>query len=864
MKNLLGLPDRTSSGSSKGPRAAAPPQPVEATTTTLPPSVSSAGWSGLSESSGPDTGFEPPDPWVGVGPDQVVQTTNDSMRITDRQNGTPTATALSSFFLLPGGIQSSDPRVIYDALHGRWILTQMSWDCVPGLGAAFGHGYLDYAISKTAKPTTNPNDWIIFFFRFNDFLMDYPGVGTSTDKIAVGTNLFSLVAGVNCANGPFATTDYLFIDWADVITLGGTDGFINGRSFSSAAYFTPRPAVQAPATSPTLFSVIGKLNLGTYEPTVLTWGGSAVAGTIAPTIEHHLREEDIASDFVDPPALGPQQPGPDTVTTAIDLRPTDAIWQNGRLVWVSNTSCTPAGDGSARTCVRVTDVGTSAMTVAVPPTLNQDFLVASVGQDNYMGGVGLAGNGTLHVVWTRSSTTAGDAPSSLTSYQPPGTGANTIGDAEVIVDSNTAYSGSRWGDYVGVAQDPQVPNQVWQADEYSGSDTFWATRVSPLQTGGATYVPMAPVRILDTRVGTGLSGRFMANSARTWNVAGVMGIAANAVAITGNVTVVGQQSAGSVSVTVTPTGSPPSSSINFPLGETRANNLVIPLSSSGTLSAVFKGTSGKGTHLVFDVTGYFLADTSGATFTPITPIRAIDTRTGTGMTGKFVANTPRTLVVAGTLGVPANATAVTGNVVIVQPSKLGSGAVTRDPTATPSTSTLNFPAHTNRANGVFAPLDGAGALSIVYNAAAGGTADVVLDLTGYFLPDLTGLTFVPLNPSRAVDTRPSAVLSGITGKLGTGVPKTLQVDGHWGVPLTAVAVTGNMTVTGSTSQGSVSATPDPDPAPTTSTINFVTGAVIANGFVGPLNGTGQMSFVYLAPTAGKTTDLVIDLSGYFQ
>ena len=478
-----------------------------------------------------------------------------------------------------------------------------------------------------------------------------------------------------------------------------------------------------------------------------------------------------------------------------------------------------------------------------------------------MGGIGLSGDGTLHVGWTRSSLT--DSPSSFAAHQSRGHAAGSISAPELLGAGTAAYTGERWGDYVGIAQDPQVPNQVWNANQYSGG-TEWLTKVTPLQTAGATYVPMAPVRILDTRVGTGLSGRFMANSARTWTVAGVSGIAANAVAITANVTVVGQQSAGSVSVTVTPTGTPPSSTINFPLGETRANNLVVPLSSSGTVSAVFKGTKAKGTHLVFDVTGYFLADNTGATFNPITPIRAIDTRVGTGFTGKFLANTPRTLVIAGTLGVPLAATAITGNVVIVQPSKLGSGAVTKDPTATPSTSTLNFPAHTNRANGVFAPLDGAGALSIVYNAAAGGTADVVLDVTGYFLPDLTGLKFVPLNPSRIVDTRPPAVLSGLHGKLATGVARTLQVSGHWGVPDAAVAVTGNMTVTGSTANGSVSATPDPDSAPTTSTINFTTGAVIANGFVGPLNGAGEMSFTYLANSAGKTTDLVIDLSGYFQ
>ena len=80
---------------------------------------------------------------------------------------------------------------------------------------------------------------------------------------------------------------------------------------------------------------------------------------------------------------------------------------------------------------------------------------------------------------------------------------------------------------------------------------------------------------------------------------------------------------------------------------------------------------------------------------------------------------PRTLTIAGTNGVPVTATAITGNLTVTQQSAVGYLAVTKDPTANPATSTLNFPVSDNRANGVFAPLDGSGALSIVYKAKAG-------------------------------------------------------------------------------------------------------------------------------------------------
>ncbi|HEX7473356.1 MAG TPA: hypothetical protein VF323_09755, partial [Candidatus Limnocylindrales bacterium] len=579
-----------------------------------------------------------------------------------------------------------------------------------------------------------------------------------------------------------------------------------------------------------------------------------VAGTLAFESFTDLTFDNVMSAAVDPPQ--PNQAGPDTIDTAVDLRMTDAIWQANRLVVVATYPC---GTGP-RDCIRVTELNTTSASDLVDPLLTQDFLINESGKDLFMGGVGLSGDGTLHVGWTRSSLT--DSPSSYTAHQALGDAIGSVSAPELLAAGTAAYGGERWGDYVGVAQDPQVPNQVWNANEYSGG-TAWLTKVTPLHTGGTTYIPITPVRVLNTIAGVGLTGMFTTGVARTWQVAGFGTIPLNAVAVTGNVAVTGQQSAGYLAVTVTPTNTPPSATINFPIGEVRANNVTIPLSSAGKLSAVFKGLSGKKTHLVFDVTGYFLADTSGATYTPITPVRVLNTLAGLGLTGKFVAGTPRTLTIAGLNGIPGGATAITGNVAVVAPTKAGFASVTKDPTATPSTSTINFPAASTRANGVFAPLNASGELSIYYGAAPGSTVDVVLDVTGYFMPGLGGLKFVPLNPSRIMDTRSTAVLSGLSGKLTSGTPRTLDVDGHWGVPVGAAAVTGNLTVVVPGGGGFLSATPDPDPAPSTSTLNFPTGDTMGNGICGPLSVSGNMSFTYKS-TPGKTTDLVLDLSGYFQ
>ena len=85
------------------------------------------------------------------------------------------------------------------------------------------------------------------------------------------------------------------------------------------------------------------------------------------------------------------------------------------------------------------------------------------------------------------------------------------------------------------------------------------------------------------------------------------GVPSNAVAVTGNLTVTGQTSAGFVSLTPTPTNNPTTSTLNFPLGDNRANGVTVALSGTGGLSATFVGSSGGATtDLLFDVTGYFV------------------------------------------------------------------------------------------------------------------------------------------------------------------------------------------------------------------------------------------------------------------
>jgi hypothetical protein len=384
-----------------------------------------------------------------------------------------------------------------------------------------------------------------------------------------------------------------------------------------------------------------------------------------------------------------------------------------------------------------------------------------------------------------------------------------------------------------------------------------ATAIPPINSSTTTFIPVAPTRILDTRVGIGLAGAFAAGVPRSLQVVGVDGIPTDALAVTINVTAVDETDGGYVAMTPTPAPCPATSTLNVPFGDTRANGATIPLSSSGQLNATYVGPYGDSTtDLIVDVTGYFVPS-GGARYRPIAPARILDTRSNRGLTGSFEAGTARTLKIAGVGGVPANAVAVTVNLTVVDQTASGYVALTKLPSDGPSTSTLNVPIGDVRANGATVALNTDGTLSATFVARAGATADLILDLTGYFTP-ASGAAYHSVVPARVLDTR---VGTGLAGTFTAHVARTLKVSGAVGVPTGAVSVTLNLTVVGQSAGGYVSITTKPANSPTTSTLNFPLGDTRANNVTIGLNSDGTVSLTYVA-RSGATTDLVIDITGY--
>jgi hypothetical protein len=138
-----------------------------------------------------------------------------------------------------------------------------------------------------------------------------------------------------------------------------------------------------------------------------------------------------------------------------------------------------------------------------------------------------------------------------------------------------------------------------------GAATGTATLHVTAPATGATYHPVTPTRVLDSRNGTGgISTPFSVHVPQTFTVPG---LPSNAVAVTGNLTVTGQTSLGYLYIGPAPVASPTSSNLNFPMGDDRANAVTVQLGAGNTLSITLVApSSGPTAQAIFDLTGYFV------------------------------------------------------------------------------------------------------------------------------------------------------------------------------------------------------------------------------------------------------------------
>ncbi|RDI00978.1 hypothetical protein DEU32_1026 [Curtobacterium sp. AG1037] len=331
-------------------------------------------------------------------------------------------------------------------------------------------------------------------------------------------------------------------------------------------------------------------------------------------------------------------------------------------------------------------------------------------------------------------------------------------------------------------------------------------------------------------------------------------------------------SAGSVAVVATligisnqgiltgrPNDDEPSTTMGIYGGENKQNtsfSAVLAINSDGTIQVSAETNA----RLLLDVQGYYTANTDGTApggFVPMNGSRIVDTRNGTGAP-KAALTSGKTvdLQVGGVAGVPKDASAVIVNMIAANTGST-SGYFTPYPTGS-----TRPPNSFNYAGGGVATsmqaqvkLSSAGKLT-VFNQDS--TADLVLDIQGYFTAaGKGGAVFTP-GAGRAYDTRTSG--NTVMGKNET---RSVQIAGKAGVPvmgsgINAVVLT--LTALKSTAgSGNATVWADGTTRPNTTSINFDETTIRTNTITVPLGTTGKVSLNNVA----DATNYVIDVQGWY-
>jgi hypothetical protein len=264
---------------------------------------------------------------------------------------------------------------------------------------------------------------------------------------------------------------------------------------------------------------------------------------------------------------------------------------------------------------------------------------------------------------------------------------------------------------------------------------------------------------------------------------------------------------------------------------------------------------------MFGDMGWGVPQLPGVSYSPIDPVRVLDTRSSTGRLG--AGKTLDVTVVGGSTGVPTTASAVVLNVTGIAPSSATDLRVYPTPRsggAQPLSSNLNLAPGAIRANLVTVPVGENGRVRILNS---GGAPNVLVDVEGWYGASAASV-YEPTSPVRLLDTRdgtggvPVAPVEG-----GRSIDLTV-VGGARNVPATATAVVLTVTALNAQTATDVRVFPTPvDPAagaPEVSNVNLRERQIVPNLAIVKVGDGGR---VRLMNSAGAV-DLIADLAGWYD
>jgi subtilisin-like proprotein convertase family protein len=453
----------------------------------------------------------PPDPDIMVGKDHIVVGVNTSFQVFDKNgNSLVGPTLYEDFWGANCGSGSNvsmfDPYSQYDEENGRYVLGITAYD--PNINGG-DNGWACIAVSQTDSAT---GQWYLYSFDGNpgtgtDYFFDYPHIGIGQDAIYLSANMF----------GASFVRNHVFAYDKNAMYAGQSANSVKINVGSSN--FTLQPAKlkgfltggwPTNANEPHYFI---DAQYGNNQSTLTVWRFSDPWGTPSFT---QAGAVSVASYSL--PVAQPQSGGSNIQGN--DNRLLDVEYWAGRMWTTHSIGCNPGG-GTVN-CIRWYEINISSGT----PSLVQQGTLATAGQYRSFPDLGVNACGDMLVGYTKTSSTT--FPSVYVAGREASDPLGTLKD-ETLVHAGeafyTAYDSAprRWGDYTGMALDPDG-RTFWYLGEYSREQATarWSTWVSahtwPNCNLGPTPTPGPTATATNTPLPTNTPGPVSCTTYNSTNV----------------------------------------------------------------------------------------------------------------------------------------------------------------------------------------------------------------------------------------------------------------------------------------------------------------------------------------------------------
>jgi hypothetical protein len=400
------------------------------------------------------TGWIPADPQLAANKTNILEAVNEEIRVTTLRGSLVYGpVTMQTFFGTSSTDNVGDVQAVYDDFGHRFIFTALDFTT--------NQAHMAISTTDSAKAA-----YYLYFFGMarggSTNVMDQPVLGLNSQEIGVSTNQYTPTL-----SGSFDGSMSIVFNRVEM-----ESGTYSAQIVISSADMAPHPA-RAVTTNgtgtATLYWATTSVASGAGLLTVFETTG------LPPSVAVTAFAVAIANTGTVPGAV---QPGTASLLNPGDDRVLSASWAltggSGEL-WVSyTTACTPFGDATVRSCIRVDAVRTNAN------VLDQDTDTGVAGSYLFYGTLtALPGARAQYLMIVGFSGAMGFPSLAITGQAASDNFRTYRGPIPAFYGAAYDTSG-RWGDYFGAQYNyysGTTTPSAWGVGMYDSSTSVWATEV---------------------------------------------------------------------------------------------------------------------------------------------------------------------------------------------------------------------------------------------------------------------------------------------------------------------------------------------------------------------------------------------------